>query len=152
MSVRLSAQAREARVKWFEELRRVMTGGSIKFFAGERPATVNATLDPHNTELATFPLSPDLAWVVDESGVRVAGMPSAKATADGVPTFFRVVSAAGAVLMDGSVANTKPADILIDGHLWRGMEVSMPDFAYRSQVQHEPADGPRAPRRLRIAP
>jgi hypothetical protein len=145
MSVRKSPMALEAE---FHAVHILLEGGALTLYSGPRPTTPSTALDARHTALVQFALVPELLWAVDAGGIRIGGMPLAKCLADGTAEFFRVTDKAGRPVMDGSVGLGKEFDIQVDGHMFAGLPVALPEFSYRHRPDQEPARGPR---RLRLA-
>jgi hypothetical protein len=148
MSVRKSEMALAAE---FRAVARLLVDGKLAFYSGPRPTTPGAALDARHTALVEFALGADLLWAVDAGGVRVGGMPLAKCLGDGTAEFFRVTDAAGRPVMDGSVGLGKEFDVQVDGHMFKGLPVALPEFSYRHRPDQGRDEGSRPPRRLRIA-
>jgi hypothetical protein len=140
MSVRKSQMALAAE---FHAVHYLLVGGKLTFYSGPRPTSPGAALDARNTALVEFALGADLLWAVDAGGVRVGGMPLAKCLADGTAEFFIVTDKAKRPVMDGSVGLGKEFDIQVDGHMFAGLPVALPEFSYRHRPDQEPARGPR---------
>jgi hypothetical protein len=151
MTVRLSRMARTA---WNKALFDLMVEGSIALYSGPRPTPPGADPGPGNTVLIAWKLAGDCLTETTADGLRFADIKAATVEADGRPEWFVWRTKNGRPVMSGSVGFTKEADLVVDSDCYKGTEISMPIFRYltpAAPADEEPADGPRPPRRLRIA-